>query len=92
MNDSIIMLLVDIFFKRQKDNQDEYLLIKFSVPCKVLINLYEKLILVDVMPIDSISVIEKQKYWEIAKRYYTTKEDAVKASKAAYILTLITSN
>lgn len=92
MNDSFIIFLTDIFFQRQKDNQDEYLIIKFSVPCKVLSNLYEKLILVDVIPIDSIPVIEKQRYWDIAKKYYTDKNQAIEASKATYILTLITSN
>jgi len=91
MNDNLILLLSDIFFKMQSEGKDEYLMLKFSVPCNALYKLYNKLVQVDVPPIESINNDEKSKYWDIAKRYYTDKESAIKGSKAAYILSLITS-
>ena len=91
MNDNIILLLSDIFFKMQSEGKDEYLMLKFSVPCNALYKLYNKLVQVDVAPIEAITDQAKEKFWNIAKKYYTDKESAIMASKAAYILHLITS-
>lgn len=92
MNDSLIILLSDIFFAQQKKGNDPFLIIKFSVPCKALYQLYERLVLIDVPPIESLPVEQKTKYWDIAKKYYETETQAVIASKAVYIIELVTSN
>lgn len=41
--------------------------------------------------IGKISEDKKLKYWDIACKYYQTLPDRLKASKAAYVLELITS-
>jgi hypothetical protein len=92
MKDSIIMFLVDLFFKIENEGRDGFILIKFSVPLGCLWKLYERLKLIDVKPIEDIEKKEKEKYWNIAKRFYTDQEQAIKASKAAYMLSLITSS
>ena len=92
MNDEFIMALTEMFFKREKDNKDAYLMIKSNVVLNIFYKLYNKLTLLDVPPIESLTSEEKTKYWDIAKRYYSDKDKAIKASKAAYILTLITNS
>lgn len=91
MNDTFIMFLVDMYFKREKDGKDPFLIIKFTVPLNALYKLYNKLSKVDVPPIESLSTEEKTKYWEIAKRYHEDKSSAILASKASYILNLLTN-
>lgn len=86
------MFLVDLFFKIEKDGKDGFILIKFSVPVICLSKLYEKLIFVDVQPIESLTLEEKGKYWNIAKRFYADQEQAIRGSKAAYMLSLITNS
>jgi hypothetical protein len=92
MNDNIIIFLSDLFFKMEKEGKDGFLLLKFSVPLGCLWKLYERLILVDVQPIETIPLEQKEKYWNIAKRFHTDEEQAIKASKAAYMLSLITNS
>lgn len=91
MNDKLIILLADIFNKRVKENKDGFLIIKSSVAVKVLCSLYERLILVDVPCIESLTKEEKEKYWEIGKQFYELENDAIKASKATYMVALITN-
>ena len=91
MNESLILFFVELFNKEQSKGHDGFILLKSGIFLSVFIALYEKLILVDVMPIDSIPQNEKLKYWNIAKEYYTDKETAVKASKAAYMICLISN-
>lgn len=86
------MLFADIFNKRVYEGKDGYLLIKFSVPLNILSGLYERLSKVDVPKIESLPVEEKTKYWNISKQYYESEVDAIKGSKAAYILSLITNS
>jgi len=91
MNDSFIMFLTDMFFQREKDGKDAFLILKSSVALNALWNLYEKLVQVDVPPIQSLTTEEKNKYWNIAKKYYEDKNLAIIASKSSYILSLITN-
>lgn len=92
MNDKLIILLADIFNKRVEDGKDGFLIIKSSVAVKVLSSLYERLILVDVPCIQSLTKEEKEKYWDISKQFYDIEADAIKGSKAAYIIALITNS
>lgn len=91
MNDAFIMFLTDLYFQREKDGLDAYLMIKFTVPLNALWKLYERLIQVDVPPIEILPQEEKERYWNIAKKYHEEKDLAIKASKASYILSLITN-
>lgn len=81
-----------MYFQREKDGLDAYLMIKFNAPLNALSNLYERLIKVDVPPIETIPETEKLIHWNIAKKYHEEKRLAIKASKSAYIIDLITSN
>jgi hypothetical protein len=92
MNDELVRFLIDMFFKLEKEGKDAFILIKFSVPMGCFLNLYERLVLVDVPPLETLPVVEKEKYWNIAKTFYPDKEQAIKASKAAYMLSLITNS
>jgi len=89
MKDGLIQFLVEMFFNREKDKQDPYLMVKFSIPLNALYKLYINLIQVDVPPIETLSGEEKTKYWNMAKKYYDDKESAIKASKSIYLLNLI---
>lgn len=91
MNNSLILLLVDLFYKLESEGKDGYLIIKLSVPLKLLYELYEKLIKVDVPPIETIPINQKEIFWNKAKQFYTNELQAIKASKAVYMLNLITS-
>lgn len=92
MNESFILFFVELFNKEQDKGHNGFILLKSGIFLNVFLCLYEKLILVDVMPIDSIPQEEKLKYWNIAKQYYNDKETAVKASKVAYMISLIVNN
>lgn len=91
MKDPLIILFVDLFYKLEKDGKDGYIMLKLSVPLKLLYNLYEKLILVDVPAIEKIPLDEKEVFWNKEKEFYTDELTAIKASKAAYVLSLITN-
>lgn len=91
MNDSLIILIADIFNKRVNEGKDGFMIIKLAVPLILLSELYERLSKVDVPPIETLSENEKLKYWNIAKQYYQTEIEAVKGSKAAYMISLITN-
>lgn len=90
MNESLILFFVELFKKEQEKGHDGFVLLKSGIFISCLWNLYEKLILVDVMPIDSIPQDEKLKYWNIANLHYADKQTAIKASKTAYLITLLT--
>ena len=92
MNDTLIILLADIFNKRVNDGKDGFLLIKFSVPVRALNELYERLKTIDVPPIETLSEDQKLIYWNIAKTYHKEELKAINGSKAAYILALITNS
>lgn len=89
MNDEFVMYTIDLFLQRQKDGKDEYLILRSTVLLNTLWKLYEKLSVVDVPKIESLTRDEKLMYWEIAKRYQTDHELIIKASKASYIISLI---
>jgi len=97
----MLFFLIDLFnsIPEQKGlngnntfTSDGYIILYSSVACETLHNLYLKLIQVDVKPIEILPVAEKNKYWEIAKRYYTEKDLAIRASKAAYMITILTNS
>lgn len=89
MYDNLLMFFVKLFIQMEGKKQNGFLILKSDLCLKVFCHTYEKLILVDMMPIDSIPQNEKLKYWNIAKLHYTDKQEAIKASKAAYLISLL---
>lgn len=76
-----------------KEKDSGYFIIKGSVAMQLLVELYKQFLRDnDVKALEDLPVERKQKYWNIAKKYYTEKEHAILASKAAYTLDLISSN
>ena len=92
MQDKFYVLMSDIFYNLEEKGGDGYLILKFSVPMHQLYLLYQKLEVSEIPPIETIDETLKLKYWNIAKTFYEDESTAVKASKAAYVLALITSN
>jgi len=71
---------------------DYWCIVNCDIPIKVLNELYDKFMKDGIPPIENLTPEEKTKYWNVAKKYHTDQVTAIKASKAAYILSLITSN
>jgi hypothetical protein len=76
----------------QKQKDSGYYLLGLKVPLQLLFNLYSNFLKDGITPIEEIPQEQKQKYFNISKRYYTETKDQIKASKAAYTLDLLTSN
>ncbi len=91
MFEPIYIMLGQIFEKINEGGKDGYMIIKLSVPYIMLFELYNKFVKDGVAKIEDLPKEKKQKYWNIAKKYYSEEDKAIKASKAAYTLALITS-
>jgi hypothetical protein len=89
MDEQFAMLFRDMFQKALHAGTDEYFLLIAPVARKRLFSLYEKTEVVEIIPIEMISLEEKKKYWNIAKRFTQVESEAIKISKAAYMLTII---
>lgn len=92
MRDPFIILMADMFYYLQDKGVDGYSLIKLDVPLKMLMHLYDRFEMSEIRPIEIIEEDKKQRYWNIGKSFYENKEEVIRASKAAYMLSLITSN
>jgi hypothetical protein len=92
IQDSFFVMLNDIYNDLQERNYDGYLILKLSLPLKQLNRLYDQMEVSEIKPIEMLTDEQKNKYWKIAKEFYTDKETAIKASKAAYMLDLISSS
>lgn len=93
ITESIFMQFANSFNEADlKEKDSGYYLIGLAIPMKLLYGLYLKFITEEIPPIENIPTEQKQKYLTIAKKYYTDLKDQIKASKAAYVLSLITSN
>jgi len=91
IQDDFFIMLNNIFNNLQKKGTDGYLILKLELPLNQLYKLYTKMEVSEITPIEMLNEEEKLKYWNIGKSFYTDKDTAIKASKAAYILNLITS-
>ncbi len=92
MFDKLIVWFADYFNELNSKGKDGYCIINGSVPCTLLSEKYSQFIKEGISPIEKLTTEKKKKYFNIAKQYFTEKEEQIKASKAAYILDLITSN
>lgn len=89
--DNLITEYADIFNKLKEEGKDYYCFLRLGVPLKILSELYTKFIKDGIAPLESLDSDTKNKYWDIAKKYQETLTNRIKASQAAYVLTLITS-
>ena len=92
MFNKLIIGLADTHNRLKEIGMDEWCICNCSVPVKILNELYDKFMADGIAPIESISNEEKMKYWNIGKKYHPDQPSAIRASKAAYVLALITSN
>ena len=87
------MLIGESFQRMMDEGKDCWCVINCKLPLRLLYTLYDTFLRDDgIMPIEFLDDEKKRFYYDISCRYYQTKEDRIKASKAAYVLALITSN
>jgi hypothetical protein len=91
MFDALYTYYGKTFDQLNEEGKDGYLIIKLTVPCKLLAELYIKFTKEGIDKITELPQEKKQKYWNIAMKYFVSTEDRIQASKAAYVLALITS-
>jgi hypothetical protein len=91
--DGMYVILSDIFYKRRNENKDEWIILSSELNINLLNFLYKRFTEdKDGLPkVEDLDLKKKQYYWGIALRFYTEKEDRIKAMRAAYALCLITS-
>lgn len=91
-NEQMATIYVDYYNKNGEDKAFEFVL-KNHVSMSVLTSLYDAFIKGnEVEDITKIPKEKKDKYWQIACKYFTELPDRLKASKASYALELITAN
>lgn len=73
------------------ENNDGYRLLCSSVCVNMLNGIYLCFIKEGIEPLESLPQEKKQMFWEQAIKYYPDTERRMRASRAAYVLTLITS-
>lgn len=84
-------LWVSIFYKIQEQGKDVSVMLCSSVLVNTLGERYIQFLKEDIVPIEKLPLERKLKYWNAAKKYYETEPEAIKASCAYYVLSLITS-
>lgn len=92
---SMIQIYGEYYFKFHSDevfDERKYLGAKSGIGRNVLNTFYNLFVGVDIEPIESLSKEKKEFYWEISKKFCTTKEEMVKCSKSMYVLDYITNN
>lgn len=95
MFESLILCYANLFNKFLEEGKDEWIIVKGTVPVKILNELYNKFInqkVEPITPLEHLTIEQKTKYWNISKKYYSDTEQRIRAAKAAYTLSLITSN
>lgn len=92
--DDLILYYATSFNKAIEVGKDPYYLLSSTVLIILLSELYRKFIRDGIPTLESLPKEQKEKFWIKAKRYCTEEnknKDRIKASQAAYVLTLITS-
>ena len=87
------MAITYVEFYNQHGEQRTYdFVLKTHVSLSVLNALYDTFIKDGIPELGTLPEITKQKYWETGCRYFEDMGDRIKASKAVYVLQLITAN
>lgn len=89
-NENMGMLYVD-YFNQHGEKQTLDFVFTTKVSLSVLNSLYLTFIKEGTTDMSKIPQEKKEKYWNIACKYFEEMGDRLKASKAAYVLELITS-
>lgn len=93
MTESIFIQFAESFMDAEKKEKNSgYYIINLTVPMRLLFELYNKFMNDGITPIENIPTEQKQKYFNISRKYYNDLKDQIKASKACYTLDLLTSN
>ena len=90
-NETMAVMYVDYYNEHGEDKTYDFVL-KTHVALSVLNSLYNNFMKDGVPDMSLLPIERKQKYWDIACKYYEKMGDKLKANKACYILSLITSN
>jgi len=90
MFNELIQFYYDYFTDSKNDG---WRLIGSSVCVIVLLELYKKFLdNGEIVTIEELPEDKKKMFWDISCRFYQTIEQRIRASKASYVLSLITSN
>lgn len=79
------------YFNENGEEKTFDFVLKTNVALSVLGSLYSNFMKDGVTPMENISKEKKEKYWLTACKYYEELPERLKASKAVYVLELITS-
>jgi len=90
-NETMAVMYVDYYNKHGEEKTYDFVL-KTHVALNVLNSLYDNFMKDGVPDMSLLPVERKQKYWDVACKHYEEMGDRLKASKACYVLSLITSN
>lgn len=63
-----------------------------KVSLVVLTTLYAQFIKDGIEPMDKLPQEQKEKFWNVACKYFDEMGDRLKASKSCYVLSLLTAN
>jgi hypothetical protein len=83
-------LYAEYFFKNGEEKG--YALIQYKSVVMILCSLYRFFMLDSIPSIESLPEVDKYKYFAFGKKYYYTRNKIIEASKAAYVLSLITAS
>ncbi len=90
-NETMGALYVEYYNRNGAEKTYDFVL-KTHVSLSVLNALYENFILDGIDELGKLPQETKEKYWTIGCRYFEEMADRIKASKAVYVLELITAN
>lgn len=90
-NETMAVMYVDYYNKHGEEKTLDFVL-KTHVSLSVLSALYERFTKEGIADMTNLPQEKKEKFWKIACKYYEEMGDRLKASKAAYVLSLITSS
>ncbi len=90
-NHNMAILYVDYYNKYGEEKTYDFVL-RTKVALSVLNSLYDGFLKDGVPDLGTLPEDKKKKFWDVACKYFTELPDRLKASKAAYVISLITSN
>ena len=90
-NETMAVAYVDYYNKHGEEKLYNFVLTT-KVSLSVLGALYDSFIKDGVEPMERIPQDKKEKFWAVACKYFEELPDRLKASKACYVLSLITAN
>lgn len=90
INETIGAMYAEYFLSHTQEETFDFVF-KTSLAVPILNSLYNKFVDEGIDVLEKIPQDKKQKYWDIACKYFKELPERLKASKAVYTLELITS-